>query len=263
METVVKQGRYLFAVAIIAFGVLHFVFARYGEPTTPIIPFVPGYPWLAYLTGGVLLAAGLFIAANFRPLAAALVLGMLFLLCVLVLQIARVAADPTNLGVRTVAFETLALCGAALTLAGTLRDERSSFGEWDTLANALIHAGPYVFAICSVVFGIDHLQSLNFVGRLVPGWIPGSGLFWAWFTGIGFIAAGVSMATKVMARWGAFFLGLMFLLWFLLLHLPRVMSYPRSHNPAEWSSAFIALGMCGASWIMAWYFLQSGFQRTK
>jgi hypothetical protein len=43
----------------------------------------------------------------------------------------------------------------------------------------------------------------------------------------------------------------MFLLWFLLLHLPRVVSYPRSHDPDEWSSAFIALAVCGVSWILA------------
>ncbi|MFZ0819904.1 MAG: hypothetical protein WAM91_07530 [Candidatus Acidiferrales bacterium] len=256
MDKIVRQvaysGRYLFAIAITAFGALHFIFARYGEPRIPIIPFFPNYTWLAYLTGAIFLAAGVCIAINFRPLASAMILGMVFLFCVLVLQISRVAADPGNLGVRTVAFETLAICGSAFALAGNLRNKRGNFGEWETIVNVLTGSGPYVFAICAVVFGVDHLQSIQFVGRLVPQWIPGSGVFWAWFTGIGFILAGVSIATKVMARWGAFFLGLMFLLWFLLLHLPRVTSFPRSHNPAEWSSAFIALAMCGGGWICAW-----------
>jgi len=44
----------------------------------------------------------------------------------------------------------------------------------------------------------------------------------------------------------------MFLLWFLVLHAPRVASYPKVLDPHEWSSAFIALGICGGSWILAW-----------
>jgi hypothetical protein len=76
-------------------------------------------------------------------------------------------------------------------------------------------------------------------------------LFCAYFTGAAFVAAGLSMAAKQMDRLAATLLGTMFLLWFLLVHTPRVMSAPRSHDPNEWSSAFIALGMCGASWIIA------------
>ncbi len=52
--------------------------------------------------------------------------------------------------------------------------------------------------------------------------------------------------------------GTMFLLWFLLLHSPRVVSASLSYNPNspnEWSTPFIALGMCGAAWISAWHSL--------
>jgi uncharacterized membrane protein len=100
------------------------------------------------------------------------------------------------------------------------------------------------------VFGIDHFLLLRFIASLIPAWFPGA-LFWAYFTGAAFVAAGISIAIKTMDRLAAVLLGTMFLLWFLFLHAPRLMSAPRSHNPNEWSSAFIALGMCGASWIMA------------
>jgi hypothetical protein len=65
--------------------------------------------------------------------------------------------------------------------------------------------------------------------------------------------------TKKIDRWGSFLLGTIFLLWFLLLHAPRVVMAFRSHDPNapnEWSSAFIGLAMCGGSWICAWYSLQ-------
>lgn len=73
-------------------------------------------------------------------------------------------------------------------------------------------------------------------------------------TGAAFILAGISILTKWMDQWGAFMLGTMFVIWFFILHSPRVVVALRSHNPNsqnECSSALIALGMCGGCWICA------------
>jgi uncharacterized membrane protein len=113
-----------------------------------------------------------------------------------------------------------------------------------------LKSGRYLFAGSSVVFGISHFLVPRFIATLILAWIPGA-LFWAYFTGAAFIAAGFSVAIKLLDRLAATLLGTMFLLWFLILHAPRVLSAARSHNPNEWSSAFMALGMCGACWIIA------------
>jgi hypothetical protein len=252
MDEILKQGRLVFSVALVAFGIENVVWARFGEAMVPVIPWVPGSPFLAYLTGIALVAAGLSIATNIKARLAAILSGILFLLCVLILQIARVAALPLDVGVRTCAFETLAMCGSALTLAGSLPAEEGPSWRWESAVNGLIKSGRFLFAASSVVFGFDHFLVLGLIVSLVPAWIPGGGLFWAYFTGAAFIAAGVSIATNWMARSGAGLLGAMFLLWFVVLHAPRIVSFPRSHDPHEWSSAFIALGMCGGSWISAW-----------
>jgi uncharacterized membrane protein len=256
MDKILKQGRLLFAIAIIAFGIENVICAHFQQAMLPVIPWVPGNQFLAYLTGIAILAAGLSIAANFSARLAAILLGILFLLCVLLLQISRVAASPFDVGVRTCAFETLAMCGAALTLAGTLPAEGRYSRGWESAVGKLIDSGRFLFAISAVVFGIDHFLVLGLIVSLVPRWIPGGGLFWAYLTGIAFIAAGLSIATKWLAPWAGILLGTMFLLWFLLLHAPRIVSFPRLHDPNEWSSAFIALGLSGGSWICARYFLQ-------
>jgi uncharacterized membrane protein len=249
---IIALGRLIFAVAMMAFGIEHLITARFGLATMPVIPFVPGNPFLAYPVGLALLAGGVSIAINRRARLASILLGILFLLCVLLIEIPRSAARPLNVSVRTVFFESLAMGASALTLAGTLPAWRTGFLEGSRAVDRLIGLGPLLFAVSAVVFGIDHFLVLDVIAGLVPAWIPW-GMFWAYFTGAGFIAAGVSIATGRMAYWGAAALGLMFLLWFLLLHAPRIMSFPRSHNPDEWSSAFIALGMCGGSWIAAWH----------
>jgi uncharacterized membrane protein len=248
-----KLGRVLFGIAILAFGVQNFVWARFvGEATVPIIPWVPGQPWLAVVTGIALVASGISIVANVRAQLAAVSTGMLFLLCDLLLQIPKVAASPLDVGVRTTAFETLAMCGSAWILAGALPTAGDYSIRWKGWVSLLAKLGLILFAISSVVFGIDHFLVLGVIVSLVPNWIPGSGLFWAYLTDLGFIAAGVSMlANRILRFAGAAMLGVMFMLWFLVLHGPRVVSYPRSHDPHEWSSAFIALAMCGGSWICA------------
>jgi uncharacterized membrane protein len=246
LHRITARGRLLFGLAIAAFGVEHLVCARFGEAVAPVIPWVPGLPWDAYLMGLVLLAAGLCIAADVQAWLAATVLGIVFVLCVLLLQVPRVAVSSLDVGVRTRAFETLAVAGVALTLAGMLSGDHHS-RRW-------IRSGRCLFGVSCVVFGIDHFIVIDFIARLVPAWIPG-GLFWAYLTGAGFIAAGLSIATNWLARWGATLLGIMFALWFLVLHAPRILGLSQvagaPRDPNEWSSAFIALAMCGGAWIFA------------
>jgi hypothetical protein len=73
-------------------------------------------------------------------------------------------------------------------------------------------------------------------------------MFWAAFTGIAMIAAGLSIIARWQRRLSSGLLGLMFFLWVVLLHAPRVAANVSNGN--EWNSAFVALAMCGAAWIL-------------
>ena len=252
MKTIIKQGQLVFGVAIAAFGVEGLTCVPLGLKVRGV-PWFPANQFLAYLTAIALLAGGLCIVVNFRVRLTATLLAILFLLDVLFFQLSLVVVSPMNLSVRTVCFEGLAISGSALTLAGTLCTVGSRSRPWGRIAEKLIKSGPYLFAVSSVVFGIDHFLILDFIASLVPAWLPWH-LFWAYLTGTAFIAAGISIATKWLDQWAAFLLGTMFALWFLILHSPRVVIALRSHDPNapnEWSSAFIALGMCGGCWICA------------
>lgn len=46
-------------------------------------------------------------------------------------------------------------------------------------------------------------------------------------------------------------LGVVFLVWFAALHLPHIINPGHPYQVNEWSSMFIALALCGASWIIA------------
>jgi hypothetical protein len=87
-----------------------------------------------------------------------------------------------------------------------------------------------------------------FIATLIPSCIPAH-LFWVYFTGVGFIAAAVSIAFRMYAWLAATLLGTMFLLWTILLHAPRVALALR--NGDEWASLFVALALSGGSFVIA------------
>jgi len=99
-----------------------------------------------------------------------------------------------------------------------------------------------------VIFGVQHFMYAKFIATLIPVWIPGH-LFWAYFVGVAFVATALSIATKIQGRLAAALLGLMFLLWVIVLHAPRVVA--AAHDGNEWTSAFVALAMSGGAFLVA------------
>ena len=261
MDGILRQGRILFAIGMLALGMEHIVCAWFGvvnkavfpgETVFSVIPWVPAYPWLAYSIGLALIVAGLLIVLEVRPRLVATLLGILFLAFVVLLEARRLL----HFGQRTGFFETLALCASALTLAATFPSESSQSRSSNRILDLLIASGRYLFAFSAIIFGIDHLIFLRFVASLVPWWIPWH-LFWAYFTAFAFIAAGLSIGTRWLASWAGFRWERCFCCGssFCICRVRSACRQPQApdapRNPDEWSSAFIALAMAGGSWIMA------------
>src|SRR5438132_2181670 len=108
--------------------------------------------------------------------------------------------------------------------------------------------GRIFVAISLVVFGVQHFIYGGFVATLVPAFMPGR-LFWAYFVGVAFFAAAGGILYRLMARPAATMLGVMFFLFVMLLHIPRIIG--KSNDGNEWTSGFVALAMCGGAWILA------------
>ena len=230
MKNLSRVGRILFAIAMAEFGIQYLLHAIMRGPTLGP-PFSPVHPFWGYFTAVVLIVAAVGIVTGTQTRCVAILLAITLLLRALIVYAPKIAAHPHDPGPWTSGFEILAMCGAALVISG-------------------IAIGParWLFAISLVVFGTQHFLYAKFVATLVPSWIPGH-LFWAYFVGAAFVAAALSIAIEKYARLAATLLGLMFFLWVISLHLPRVAA--AVHNGDEWTSAFVALAMCGGSWVLA------------
>jgi uncharacterized membrane protein len=203
-----------------AFGLQHFIASDFVPGLMPVPAWVPGRLALVYATGVAFTAASASLMTGKGARFASILVGILWFLGVL-LHLPGLIANPRNGAAWTTGFESLALCGAALVLAGTLPANLPR--AWERATARVIPLGLYAFAFSVPVFGIQHFIYADYVAAVVPSWIPGR-LFWAYFTGVAHIAAGVSILTRVKARLAAAMWALMAGLWVVLLHAPRVVA---------------------------------------
>ena len=99
------------------------------------------------------------------------------------------------------------------------------------------------------MFGLAHFLYLGFTASMVPAWLPGGQKFWAAFTGVAHLAAGIALLAGVKARLAAILLTVMFAVFGVLVHLPLLIAGP--HNHLNWVMNAINLALTGAAWAMA------------
>lgn len=244
----------LFPLAILAFGVEHIVFA--GAGASSMYPWILGSPAWNYGFGVLLIASSVSIGIGKKAALAASVLGTTLCLYGSYLYVPRMFAhfhdpgpwtDIVGLGSPlSAACELLAMGGAAWVMAGTAEENRLRLPARNRERVAIL--GRLLFAATMVVFGVQHFLYTGVLATLIPSWIPWP-VFWEYFVGAAFIAAAVAIATGKAARLAALLLGAMFAVFVLALHLPRVLGAIRSRD--EWTSALVAVAMCGGAFVLA------------
>ena len=101
-------------------------------------------------------------------------------------------------------------------------------GDWQQARgfDKLVLFGPLFFATPIAAFGTEHFTLTKIIASLVPAWIPWH-LFWAYFVGTCFIAAGFSLVTRIQVRLSASLLALTFFLFVVLMDIPIWARHPR------------------------------------
>jgi uncharacterized membrane protein YphA (DoxX/SURF4 family) len=101
-------------------------------------------------------------------------------------------------------------------------------GDWQTTRgiDKLILFGPLFYAAPLAAFGTEHFTLTEDIASIVPAWIPWHE-FWAYFVGACFIAAALSVVTRIQARLAASLLALNFFLFVVLMDVPAWLQNPR------------------------------------
>jgi|GEM_PF-2005582 len=128
------------------------------------------------------------------------------------------------------AYKTLALAGGCWIIAASF----SGKPVW--LSNKmLLITGWVTMALWLLIAGVSHIRFNSFVQDFIPAYIPARA-FWSYFTAVALLAGGVGLLINPLRRRAALLSGVMILLWFFLLHIPRTLANPGDTN--EW------LGVC-------------------
>jgi uncharacterized membrane protein YphA (DoxX/SURF4 family) len=123
-------------------------------------------------------------------------------------------------------------------------------GEWPRARglNKLILFGPIFYAAPLAAFGTEHFTLTAVIASLVPKWIPWH-MFWAYFVGACFIAAGFSLVTGIQTRLAASLLALTFFLFVLLMDVEFAARH--AHDRFGWTFALRELAFCGGPLALA------------
>ena len=112
----------------------------------------------------------------------------------------------------------------------------------------LIVWGPVFYAVPLAVFAAEHLAGARFLMQVVPTWIPAR-LFWAYFVGLALLAAAISIVFDRYVGLSGRLLGIMFFLFVLLIHVPRL--FANLSDRISWTVVLRDIAFGGAAWALA------------
>src|SRR5689334_5888587 len=234
MKKLIRPGQIIFATGIIALGVLQFFAKDFIVGRPPAVEWashIPGKQAWAFVSGVLLIIGGLSIIFSKRNASTISFFIGIFIfifsfLCRHLPHLFSVAAAQDVIW-QINAYKTLALCGGAFIIAASFRTPMNAMQM--TLSCVLL-------ALFFIISGCAHFKFADFIiNSFIPAYIPFHA-FWTYLCGIALIAGGIGLLIKQTRKWAALLAGVMILLWFFLLHIPRASYAPGDYG--EW------MGVC-------------------
>jgi hypothetical protein len=242
-KTTVAIGWRIYGLGVVGLALVCLAFGGF-DPGQPVPKDFPFRTPLADAADAFMLIAGVAVAWRRTAAWAAATLTAYYTLIVVVLMNGRVVlAHATEFGSYSGTAEQLAIAaGGLIVYAANARIDAA-------LAARLTRVGQVVFGVCAVLFGGAHFFYMNMTAPLVPKWLPPSQVFWAYATGVGHIAAGVAIVTRVQARLAAILLTGMYVSFTVLVHVELLVGDPSSHG--IWAENAENLALIGVAWVVA------------
>ncbi|HEY1871593.1 MAG TPA: hypothetical protein VGG71_11075 [Chitinophagaceae bacterium] len=252
MGNLSKIGRIFYGIAIAGTGLQAIHYKNFPYMLMPPLHFLaPGNAMLNYISGGIFFLVGACIVLDEKTKPISFLFGFVLLLIFCFFYIPyefTVNSNYMHLAEWENALKELALAGGAYVIAGDSSEKNEIV--FNNVWGKLMPYGAILFSIPILCFGILHFLLAVEVSSLVPSWIPGP-IFWTYLAGIALIGSGAAIILKIKSGLIAALLGSTILIWFIILHIPRVMVSPVADRGDEIVSAFLALAYSGIAFVIA------------
>jgi uncharacterized membrane protein YphA (DoxX/SURF4 family) len=242
-KTTMAFGWRVYGLGLMAVGVASLAFGDF-DPGQPVPEHFPARIALAYAAGAFLVVAAAAVEWRRTTTWAAAALTFYYTLVVVILMNGRLLLTDYAVYVtyENIAMQLAIAAGALIIYATTARLDAA-------LAARLTHLGRLAFGVCALIFGGAHFAYLSYTAQIVPRWLPPSQVFWAYATGVAFVAAGVAFLTGAQARLAAILLTAMLATFGLLVNEPMLLADHASHF--NWTESAVNLAVVGAAWVLA------------
>jgi uncharacterized membrane protein len=252
MDRLIKPGRIIYALGIIALGVLCFIMKDFIVGRPPAASWaaqIPGKLAWAYVSGTLLVVAGLAVIFNIRGSAAALLVGIIIVVFSFVLRHLYEMVDWIN------AYKALALAGGSFIVAASFLQKGGSVQGMVAANSKLIFTGCLFFSFFFIISGLAHFRFADFIKNgFIPSYIPFHP-FWTYFCGVCLLAGGVGLLIPGLRKWAALLSAIMIGGWFILLHTVRFAN--------DTNNASDRLGLCESFTFVGILFVLAGMLSRK
>jgi hypothetical protein len=239
-----EAGIYFYGAAMAGFGVIQLIIRNFLLSELQVPAGLPMRGAWAIVSSVIFLSAALAIFLRFRRRLALLLVAGMYLIILLGVHLPALVTHLYDGNDWAVLFEGLMIGSGALIIAEQLPNDPGMGPRWGRIIKTGAVVGHYLFTSALFLFAIQHIIYFDFIVTLIPAWMPMKvGL--AYLVIAAYILSGISFVIGRGVGLAAFFLGIMFGLWVILLHAPRAIG--KWNVETEWASLCVALAVCGVT----------------
>jgi uncharacterized membrane protein len=237
----------VFAVTMIALGAAGLFHRDFLPLWNPIPVSGPAGSLLIYLSAFISLASGIGLLIKSMAVIAARLLLSTLSLWLLLFRLPNFLLEPAFRACWSV-FPLVVMLAATWVLYVWFA------ADWDHKylsfvgSNNGLRVARVLYGLCLIFFGVAHFIDAKDTVSLIPHWLPGH-LFWAYFTGCAFIAAGLATLFGFCSRLAVALSALQIGLFLFVVWIPIVAT--GSKDPFQWSETILNLALLAGAWVVA------------
>ena len=236
-----------FALVLSGLGILGLVKGDFAPGWQPVPVSMPGRQALAYLCSLVCIACGVGMLWSRTAALAARVLFVWLLLWLLLLRVPWMIVS-FSVDHWWSACSTAVITATAWVLYISLANDRDRQSVRFFTGDKGLRIARILFGLGLIPIGLAHFLYLDATATVVPAWLQWP-VFWSYFTGGAFIAAGMAIIVGVFSRLAAALVTIQIALLTLLVWAPRVVT--GDLNAFQWGEVVVSVLLTACAWVVA------------
>ena len=244
---IASVGHAVFAVTMVVIGIMGLVQGDFAPIWQQVPEGLPASRALAYVCALVSLGCGLGLLWRRTAAPASRVLFAFLFVWMLLVDGRFIVQAPTVEGSYQMTGETAVIVAAAWVLYAWFATDGDRRRLGFAVGDRGVRLARVLYGLALIAFGLSHFVYLDLTTPLVPHWL-GSAVFWAYFTGAAFTAAGLAVISGVWARLAAALSAWQIGLFTLIVWVPILMA--GNVTAMHWIETVDSWVLTAAAWVV-------------